>query len=95
MIECKGERCYVSGAITHATVVALLAEGERLLGKGRLIFDFSGVQGVDSSSLSLMLEWMRRAAALGATIAFANLGPAIQSLIDLYGLAELIPLAAE
>ncbi|HWQ38576.1 MAG TPA: STAS domain-containing protein [Burkholderiales bacterium] len=95
MIERQGERCYVSGAVTHATVVALLSEGEKLFGQGRLIFDFSGVESVDSSSLSLMLEWMRRAALVGTALAFANLGPAIRSLIDLYGLAELIPLTAE
>jgi len=85
----------VRQAVTHAEVAALLSQGEKLLQGGRLVFDFSGVDTADSSALSLMLEWLRRAAARNTEIAFAGLGPALLSLIELYGLAELIPLAAE
>lgn len=95
MIEREGERCFVRGPVTHAGAEALLAQGERQFDGSRLVFDFSGAETADSSALSLMLEWTRRAAARNTKIGFAGLGPALLSLIELYGLAELIPLAAE
>jgi phospholipid transport system transporter-binding protein len=95
MIQCEGGRCFVHGAVTHAAVATLLAEGERIFQGRRLLFDFSAVQTADSSALSLMLEWVRRASAVGTELEFAGLGPALLSLLQLYGLAELIPLAAE
>lgn len=95
MIERDGERCLVRGPVTHDGAEALLALGERQFDGGRLVFDFSGAESADSSALSLMLEWTRRAAARKTEIAFARLGPAMLSLIELYGLTELIPLAAE
>jgi phospholipid transport system transporter-binding protein len=95
VIDRQGERCLVRGPVTHAGAEALLASGERHFGGGRLVFDFSGAESADSSALSLMLEWIRRAAARDTEIAFSGLGPALASLIELYGLAELIPLAAE
>jgi phospholipid transport system transporter-binding protein len=95
MIERQGTRCLVRGPVSHAAVPALLAEGERMLEGGRLVFDFSSAQAEDSSALSLMLEWVRRGAARDTVVEFAGLRPPLLSLIDLYGLAELIPLAAE
>lgn len=95
MIERRGSRCLVHGSVNHAVVPALLAEGERLFDGARLVFDFSAAQAEDSSALSLMLEWVRRGAASNTPVEFAGLRPPLLSLLDLYGLAELIPLAAE
>jgi phospholipid transport system transporter-binding protein len=95
VIERDGRRCLVRGPVTHAEAQPLLALGERQFDGGHLVFDFSEVQSADSSALSLMLEWTRRAAARNTEIAFSGLGPALLSLIELYGLAELISLAAE
>jgi phospholipid transport system transporter-binding protein len=95
MIEREGSRCLVRGPVNHGGVSSLLAEGERLFEGGRLVFDFSAAQAEDSSALSLMLEWVRRAAARNTRVEFAGLDPVLLSLIELYGLAELIPLAAE
>ncbi len=95
MIEQDGKRFYPGGPVTLDNVLEFLAEGERLFKQPQVLVDFSRVTEADSSALSLMLEWTRRARARGDSIAFANLGEAISSLIDLYGIAELIPLAAE
>lgn len=95
MIERQGSRCLVRGPVNHAAVPALLAEGERMLEGDRLVFDFSAAEAEDSSALSLMLEWVRRGAVRGTVVQFAGLRPPLLSLIELYGLAELIPLAAE
>lgn len=56
----------------------------------RLTIDFSGITEVDSSAVALLLEWRRRAAALGKTLLFVNLPANLLSLAELYGVAELI-----
>jgi phospholipid transport system transporter-binding protein len=85
----------LEGDVTHATVTGLLAEGMRSFEGERPLVDCSGIRGVDSSALSLMLEWVRRLRAQGRGIAFAGLGASLHSLMHLYGIADLIPIAAE
>ena len=94
MMECKGERCYLSGNLTHDQVASLLDDCKAFLDQRSVVIDLAGVQAVDSSALSLMLEWMRRAAARKVEISFANLGPSLRSLIDLYGISDIIPVTA-
>ncbi len=85
----------IEGAVTLETVGILLAQGLGSFEGPRPRVDFSGVQAVDSSALSLMLEWTRQLRRQGRDIAFANLGPSLASLSHLYGIADLIPIAAE
>jgi phospholipid transport system transporter-binding protein len=93
MIEKDGERYLLKGPVTLVNAGELLAEGERLFSGQRMIVDFAGVTDADSSALSLMLEWGRRAKRRGAQMSFANLGDGIESLAALYGLSDLIPRA--
>jgi phospholipid transport system transporter-binding protein len=95
MIDCQGQRCVVSGEVTHSTVTKLLSEGEKLTGGGRVVVDLSAIEAVDSSALSLMLEWCRRARQSGTELHYSRPGPALLSLIDLYGLGEVLPLSAQ
>jgi phospholipid transport system transporter-binding protein len=85
----------LQGDVTHASVKALLAEGLRSFEGARLVVDCSGVGAADSSALSLMLEWNRQLKARGGGIAFSGLGANLHSLMHLYGIADLIPIAAE
>jgi len=41
-----------------------------------------------------MLEWIRRSHNGGGRITFANLSDDLQSLAELYGVVDLIPVAA-
>jgi ABC-type transporter Mla MlaB component len=41
-----------------------------------------------------MLEWMRTSGAEGRRISFANLSDDLRSLSELYGVVDLIPIAA-
>ena len=95
MIESDGDRFYLSGPVTFGNVLEVLAESEPLFAQPRVLIDLSRVTEADSSLVSLMLEWKRRAGVAGGAIAFANLGDAITSLVDLYGVTELIPRPAE
>lgn len=95
MIRRQGDRYLVEGEVTLDTVAGLLAEGIRSFEGERPLVDFSAVQAADSSALSLMLEWNRQLKRQGRDIAFANLGADLSSLTHLYGIADLIPIAAE
>jgi phospholipid transport system transporter-binding protein len=95
MIERRGDRYLIGGRVTLDTVAALRAQGLREFEGARPVVDFSGVEAADSSALSLMLEWLREFRAQGRDIAFARLGASLGSLAALYGIADLIPIAAE
>jgi phospholipid transport system transporter-binding protein len=85
----------LEGDVTHDSVKGLLAEGLRSLEGPRPVVDCAGVGAADSSALSLMLEWRRQLNARGRNIAFTGLGANLHSLMHLYGIADLIPIAAE
>ena len=61
-----------------------------------MVVDFSGVTDADSSAhqpdAGMDAAQLKRE---GRDIAFANLGANLGSLAELYGVADLIPIAAE
>lgn len=86
-----GGSARVAGPATLQTVNALREAGLALIAQGQgLTFDLAGVTEVDSSALSLLLEWRRAARERNATIAFSNLPANLGSLAALYGVGELI-----
>ena len=90
MIACDGGRCTVQGPITLESVVALLAQGKGLFTEPQVTVDLAAVTEVDSSALSLLLEWRREAAGSGRAIRYLNLPANLKSLADLYGVTELL-----
>jgi phospholipid transport system transporter-binding protein len=90
MIACKDGRCTVQGPVTVDNVVTLLEQGREQLTSATTTIDLSGVTEVDSSALSLLLEWRRDAARSGRTLRFAKLPGNLQSLAKLYGVTELL-----
>ena len=95
MISRRGNRYLIEGSVTLAGVSALLAEGSRSFEGSPVVVDFSGVTEADSSAISLMLEWTRRIYASNRQILFAGLGESLVSIANLYGVTDLIPVAAE
>ena len=93
MIRSQGDTLVLEGPITVANVQAVLADGERLFTQLEVRVDLSGVTEVDSSALSLLLEWARWAAKNRRRIAFLNLPANLSSLAALYGVGHLIPSA--
>lgn len=92
MIVKEGDRYLVQGAVTIANARALLEESAALFQKdGLLTVDFAAVDEVDSSAVSLMLEWARQAQRAGRPLRFLNLHANLKSLCALYGVTELIP----
>lgn len=94
MIREANDRLFVSGPVTLESVMQYVEAGARYIDSTPKVFDFSEVSEIDSASVSLMLEWSRRARARGAQVRFANVGESLRSLIDLYGVGDLIQLDA-
>ena len=94
MIVKQGNRYLIDGPITLDNIGALIAEGTGFDGDS-VIVDFAAVTRADSSVLSLLLEWTRQYSGSGRTIVFSNLSHDLRSLADLYGVVDLIPVAAD
>jgi len=90
MISCDGGRCTVQGPITLDNVVSLLGEGKERFTAGEVTVDLAAVTEVDSSALSLLLEWRREAGRNGRAIRFLNLPANLKSLAELYGVTGLL-----
>ena len=90
MITVDGSRATLEGPVTLATINAVLAEGARLLTAPALTVDLGGVTDVDSTAVSLLLEWQRAAQRDKRAIHFTNHPANLKSLIQLYGVTELL-----
>ena len=90
MIACNDGRCTVRGPITVDNVVALLAQGNGLFTAPQVMIDLSAVTEVDSSALSLLLEWRREAGRQQRAVRYLNLPANLKSLAKLYGVTELL-----
>ena len=90
MISCSNGRCTLQGPVTIASVQSLLEEGARSITAAEVTVDLGGVTEVDSTAVSLLLEWRRQAAAASRTVRYVNLPPNLRSLAELYGVTELL-----
>jgi phospholipid transport system transporter-binding protein len=84
LITEPGGACALRGAVTFDTVQKLWRESARLLavaGKGKdLTLDLSGVVGVDSAGLALLVDWKGQAQAIGSHLRFAAVPPRLLAI---------------
>jgi phospholipid transport system transporter-binding protein len=85
-----GARATLAGPVTLANINAILTEGARVLTAPSLTVDLAGVTEVDSTAVSLLLEWRRAAQREKRTMEFVNYPANLKSLIQLYGVTELL-----
>ena len=90
MIVPDGDNYQIQGRITIANANALLAEGLKLFVRDGLVVDLSQLEEVDSSAVSLVLEWLREARRNQSRLSFANLPDNLKSLATLYSVLDLI-----
>ncbi len=90
MILQDGDNYKVQGGITIDNARTLLAEGLGQFSKDSLVVDLSQLEEVDSSAVSLLLEWLREAQRNQRTLRFTNLPDNLKSLATLYGVLDLI-----
>ncbi len=91
MITREGDRLMVQGRLTIATVPALYETGVQHLASEDMLVDFSRVEAVDSSAISMLLGWMRAAQRSQHQLRVTALPDDLLSLARLYGVAELLP----
>lgn len=94
MIACEGGRYTVQGPLTMNCVADVLEESSRLFQLPDVTVDLGAVTDVDSSAVSLLLEWQRAARRDKRALRFVNIPANLITLARLYGVLELIPGAA-
>lgn len=92
MILRDGDKLSVQGSITIANVVEVIEQGVHLFDQTDLIIDLAQVTEVDSSAVSMLLEWQRKKQKNNQRLYFSNMPENLKNLIQLYGVAELVPL---
>ena len=92
MILRDGDKLNVQGPITIANVVEVIEQGVNLFDRPDLIIDLAQVTEVDSSAVSMLLEWQRKAQKNNRRLCFSNMPESLKNLAQLYGVAELVPL---
>ena len=90
MIVVDGGRGTLAGAVTLDNVGAVLEEGNRAFTAPSITVDLAGVTEVDSTAVSLLLEWRRAALRDKRVIEYVNYPANLKSLIELYGVSELL-----
>ncbi|MBA3696251.1 MAG: STAS domain-containing protein [Methylotenera sp.] len=80
----------VSGDLLMDNASKILHQSADLELVDNLEVDFSAVTDVDTSALSLIMEWQRRAKIANHKVRFTNLPVNLTSLADLYGVTEFI-----
>ena len=100
MIEQAGDRLRVTAPMVIANARALLEAGQRTLRSldsrqqsAELLLDLAAVSEVDSSSLSTVFAWQRKASERRVSLRIVNPPASMLSLAALYGVSELLPLA--
>ncbi len=83
-------RWEITGDIEMDNANALLIASNGLVIVDNTLVDFSNVKEIDTAAISLILEWTRRAIEENKQLKFVNLPANLNSLTQLYGVADLI-----
>lgn len=76
--------------LTVHNAKTVLDAGLRAIEQGQAQFDLSELTVVDSAAVATLLAWQRAAQRQGNALVFENLSANLQSLVDLYGVTELL-----
>lgn len=86
----EGNRWQLSGDLTINNITQVLNASKALSLLGTAQLDFSKVGDVDTSAVSLILEFKRRANAEKVELSLVNVPENLTSLIQLYGVNAFI-----
>jgi len=87
------DKIIVQGLVTIDNVVKLTQDGIALFDDHPLTIDLDKVTEVDSTIISMLLEWLRATRKNTYPLQFINLPESLKSLIQLYDVVELIPVS--
>jgi phospholipid transport system transporter-binding protein len=77
-------------SLTVSNASAALEDGARAIEAGQTEIDFTNVSTVDSAAVATLLAWRRAAQQCGRKLKFVNVPDNLQSLVVLYGVADLL-----
>lgn len=83
----------VQGPVTIDNVVKLTQDGIALFDDHPLTIDLDKVTEVDSTIISMLLEWLRATRKNTYSLQFINMPESLKSLIQLYDVVELFPVS--
>jgi phospholipid transport system transporter-binding protein len=93
-IEGDGGRAHVHGALSFATVTALLADSSEAIAGGRAaLIDLKGVTASDSAGLALLIEWLSIARAAGRDLRYESIPAQLLQLARLSDVEGLLTAA--
>lgn len=88
MLKREGDKISVEGSITIDNVVAMTRHGITLFEGNSLVIDLTSVAEVDSSIVSMLLEWLREANRTNIRLDFIHIPENVKSLMQLYGVSK-------
>lgn len=87
----ENDKIIVEGPVVIDNVFKLTQDGIALFDDHRLTIDLDKVTEVDSTIISMLLEWLRATRKNTYPLQFINMPENLKSLIQLYDVVELIP----
>jgi phospholipid transport system transporter-binding protein len=76
--------------LTANNAKAALDAGQQAIAAGQTHIDLGDLTVVDSAAVATLLAWQRSARGFHAELIFSNIPANLQSLINLYGVADLL-----
>lgn len=83
----------VEGSLTIDSIASVVTHGIGLFGRENMVIDLARVTEVDSTAVSMLLQWQREAVRRNSEVSVINIPQNLQSLMQLYGVSELMKLA--
>ncbi|WP_158228990.1 lipid asymmetry maintenance protein MlaB [Chitinimonas sp. BJB300] len=80
----------LTGGLVLDSICRIEREFADQLRQSTLVVDLAGVSEVDSTAISLLLQWRRAAAAAGRQLQFRQPPASLLSLATLYGVEEFL-----
>lgn len=90
-IRVEKDRLFIHGPIIYDNAVEVTRAGVVAIKLDNRVIDLAEVTQVDSSAVSMLLEWVRATQIHGRKIEFINLPGNLVGLIELYDVDTLIP----
>lgn len=92
MISRSDNKITIQGNVTIDNVVKITQEGIALFDMHhQMEIDLSHLMKVDSSVVSMLLEWQRATKDYDKPLQYTGIPNSLEGLINLYGLSDLIP----
>ncbi|MDR4513145.1 STAS domain-containing protein [Nitrosomonas sp.] len=94
MVHREGNTIVVQGAVTIHNVVELMRQGTACIDEdtagSHLQVDLQRITEVDSTTISMLFEWLRAAKQKNCRLEIMHLPPSLESLVQLYDVTEIV-----